>query len=158
MTGEAVEVQAWESGFWKGLPAIIDYFSDGIAPLQSYLGVGSKEIMYKLGTYFGELAASKIEANGPKEMLRQLEDIWQKYDLGTLQVADTDPLVLVVADCRVCGKLPGTGYMYECAFHEGFFEGAIASKTRKRVTFHQETNYEGEAGTWCRVMVADTKI
>ena len=158
MATEASEVRKQDQGFWKDLPSMTDYFSDGLMSLQSYLGVGSKEVMFKLGAYFGEQAAAKNSAATTREMLHEFENVWQKYNIGTLQVADTDPLVLVISDCRVCGTLPGTGGMYECALHEGFFQGALSAKLKKQVAFHQETNYEGEAGTWCRVLVADTKV
>jgi predicted hydrocarbon binding protein len=147
-----------DAGFWRDFPSMTDYFSDGINTLQSYLGIGSKEAMFELGKFFGERAANKIDAPTTKDMLHELENVWQKYDIGTLDIADEDPLVLVVSDCRICGKLSGTGDMYECAFHEGFFQGALSAKMKKKVSFHQETNYEGEAGTWCRVMVSDTKV
>jgi len=48
--------------------------------------------------------------------------------------------------------------MYECAFHEGFFQGALSMITGKTVNLRQETNYEGEAGTWCRRLVADIRV
>jgi len=45
--------------------------------------------------------------------------------------------------------------MYESAFHRGFFQGALSARLDKPVTIHQQTNYEGEAGTWCRKLAAD---
>ena len=45
--------------------------------------------------------------------------------------------------------------MFECAFHEGFFQGALSTRMGKPVKVSQETNYAGDAGTWCRRLVAD---
>jgi predicted hydrocarbon binding protein len=55
----------------------------------------------------------------------------------------------------VRGQLNGTGEMFECAFHEGFFQGALSTRMGKPVKVSQETNYAGDAGTRCRRLVAD---
>lgn len=148
----------WEDGFWKDLPTLADYFSPAILPLLNFLGVGSKEVMYELGSHLGRRAAERIVASSPEAMLEKLEDAWLEYDIGTLQVVSSDPLVLMISDCRTCGQLPGTGQMYECAFHEGFFHGALSAKLGRSVNFRQDTNFEGTAGTWCRMLVSDTKL
>ncbi len=88
-------------------------------------------------------------------MLDEFSRIWEEYKIGTLTLAAPDPLVLQVSNCTVCGQLQGTGEVYECAFHEGFFQGALSAKARKTVSLRQQTNNEGESGTWCRKLVAD---
>jgi predicted hydrocarbon binding protein len=81
---------------------------------------------------------------------------WNEHGLGKLQVTSKSPLELLISDCSTCGQLPGTGEMYECALHEGFFQGALSAKSGKEIKLTQETNYEGTAGTWCRRLVAET--
>jgi predicted hydrocarbon binding protein len=48
--------------------------------------------------------------------------------------------------------------MFECAFHEGFFQGILSARLGKPVTVTQQTNYEGEAGTWCRRLAFDVSV
>jgi predicted hydrocarbon binding protein len=158
MTTKEIGAEKFEEHFWKDHASMTDYFAPAVEALQKYLGVGSKELMFQLGLYLGNKAGTETKASTAKEMLVEFEDVWQKYGVGTLQFPETDPLVLFISDCRICGQLPGTGEMYECAFHEGFFQGALSAKLGKTVSFHQDTNYEGRAGTWCRLLVADTKI
>jgi len=45
--------------------------------------------------------------------------------------------------------------MFESAFHEGFFQGALSARLGKLVKVSQETNYAGEAGTRCRRLAVD---
>jgi predicted hydrocarbon binding protein len=157
VSGAAASAQ-WEDTFWNNLSSLTDYFTPSISPIQKYLGVTSKELMYELGSILGARAAEQIRASTALEMLQKLEDVWVEHDIGTLQVVTTDPLVLMISDCRTCGQLPGTGHMFDCAFHEGFFHGALSSKLGKTVSFRQDTNYEGAAGTWCRILVSDTEL
>jgi predicted hydrocarbon binding protein len=158
MTSEVVGRRNSEEKFWRDLPAITDYFGPAIAPLQKYLGVGSRELMFDLGLSLGRKAAQRADGLSAREMLNELVKVWDEYGIGRLTIAETDPLVLVISDCTICGQLPGTGEMYECAFHEGFFQGALSAKLGSTVVLHQDTNYEGTAGTWCRRLVANATV
>ena len=40
----------------------------------------------------------------------------------------------------------------------GFFQGALGAKVGRAVDLRQQTNYEGEAGTWCRRLAADISV
>ncbi len=132
-----------------------DYFSPGIVPLLKYLGLSSKDVMHEFEEQVGKDAAAKLANLSLDEMLAEFSRIWEEYRIGKLTVESRDPLVLQISNCTVCGQLQGTGEMYECAFHEGFFQGALSARLGKPVELHQETNYEGEAGTWCRRLVAN---
>lgn len=155
---EAMEVRKKEEEFWKEFPVMADYFSPGIVPLLRYLGMSSKQVMHGLGELVGRNAAAKLNDRTPKQMLDEFARIWEKYEIGRLSVEQSNPLVLEISNCTVCGQLQGTGEMYECAFHEGFFQGALSAKLGRPVVLHQQTNYEGEAGTWCRRLAADVSV
>lgn len=127
-----------------------DYFSPAILPLLKYVGLSSKQAMHDLGELVGRSAASKLSGMTISQMLDEFARMWDYYEIGVLSIERENPLVLQISDCTVCGQLPGTGEMYECAFHEGFFQGALSAKVGKPVTLRQQTNYEGDAGTWCR--------
>lgn len=111
--------------------------------------------MHEFGEQVGPDAATKMADLTINQMLDEFSRIWEDYKIGTLSVERRDPLVLQVSNCTVCGQLQGTGEMYECAFHEGFFQGALSAKAGKPVSLCQQTNNEGESGTWCRKLVAD---
>jgi predicted hydrocarbon binding protein len=144
--------------FWKDFPAATDYFSPAIKALQGYLGFGSKDILYSLGEMMGRKVVEKLGDMNLTEVLSELSRLWVTMDIGHLKVVSRDPLTLEVSNCMICGQLAGTGGMYECAFHEGFFHGVFTSCLRKEVQVHQDTNFEGEAGTWCRRFVSDIKM
>ncbi len=91
------------------------------------------------------------------EMLSELSRIWESMDIGHLKVVSQDPLTLEVSNCMICGQLAGSGGMYECSFHEGFFHGVLTSCMQRDVQVHQDTNFEGDAGTWCRRFVTDIR-
>ncbi len=135
-----------------------DFFSPTLTPLQEYLGLRSKDLFYTLGLTFGRKVSERLARGSLRENLAELSELWEKMELGKLQVVKTDPLTLLITNCRICGQLPGTGSMYECAFHQGFFESVLSMKMGMKVNLHQDTNFEGEAGTWCRRFVADVKI
>jgi len=158
MTSEVADQKVPDEEFWKDLPTMTDYFSPAVSTLQKHLGVGTKEIMYLLGEFLGQKASSLEPESSPLAMLNGFVSVWNEYDIGTLRIESTAPLTLVISDCRICGQLPGTGDMFECAFHEGFFRGALSTKLGKPVGFRQEGNYEGTSGTWCRRLVSDTNI
>ncbi len=132
-----------------------DYFAPGIVPLLRYLGLSSKEVMHEFGEQIGRKAAAKIAASSVNEMLDGFARIWQTYRIGSISVESRDPLVIQISNCTVCGQLQGTGEMFECAFHEGFFQGAISAFLGRPVRVSQQTNYEGEAGTWCRRLAVE---
>jgi len=156
--GTATETEREEEGFWREYPVMVDYFSPGIVPLLKYLGLDSKEVMRDFGLQVGRRAASRMADLSLRQMLEEFARVWQEYRIGILSVESENPLVLQISNCAVCGQLQGTAETFECAFHEGFFQGAISMMTGKVVSLHQQTNHEGEAGTWCRRLVADIPV
>ncbi len=158
MASETVGVSRKDDQFWKEFPVMADYFSPAITPLLRYAGLSSRQVMHELGEMIGRVAASKVPGTTPREMLEEFARIWDRYEVGRLSIESSSPLVLQISNCTVCGQLQGTGEMYECAFHEGFFQGALSAKVGRPVTLKQQTNYEGEAGTWCRRLEADVKL
>lgn len=155
MATKAVDVEREEESFWRDFPTMTDYFAPGITPLLRYLGVGSKQVMHEFGEQVGRRAATKLANLSLDQVLAELGRIWQDYRIGSLTVESKDPLIIQISNCTVCGQLQGTGEMFECAFHEGFFQGVLGSRLGKPVTVKQETNYEGEAGTWCRRLAVE---
>lgn len=150
MASRAVESERADESFWKQFPTMTDYFAPGILPLTRYLGLSSKQVMHELGEQIGKDAAARLSHLTAEQMIDELARVWHDYNIGVLTVESRDPLVLQISNCTVCGQLPGTGEMFECAFHEGFFQGALAAKLGRPVTVRQSANFEGEAGTWCR--------
>jgi predicted hydrocarbon binding protein len=158
MSSEEVGARGTEAQFWKAFPAMADYFSPGIEPLLNYLGLSSKQVMHEMGEMVGRSAAEKLSGMTAREMLEEFASMWGKYRIGTLSIERTDPLVLQITNCAVCGQLQGTAEMYECAFHEGFFQGALSGRLGRPVSLRQQMNYAGEAGTWCRRLTADVSL
>ena len=157
MTSKSVETEKNDRSFWREFPAMADYFGPAIVPMLRYLGLNSKEAMHDFGEQLGRKAAKRMSNLSLDQMLDEFSKVWQEYRIGSLTVEKRDPLVLQISNCVVCGQLPGTGEMFECAFHEGFFQGAVGERLGKPVTVRQETNYEGDAGTWSRRLVVSEK-
>ncbi len=158
MSSRAVGAGRRDDSFWRDFPEMTDYFSPGIVPILAYLGLGSKEVMHEFGEMVGRNAADKLSDESAQEMLGEFCRLWDEAGIGKLAIESRDPLVLEISDCTVCGQLQGSGEMYECAFHEGFFQGALGAKAGRRVSVHQQTNHEGESGTWCRKIVTDIAV
>ena len=156
--GTSAETERRDQSFWREYPAMVGYFSPGIVPLLKYLGLNSRDVMREFGVQVGRSAATKMSGLSLNEMLGEFVRVWADYGIGQLTVESHEPLVLQISDCTVCGQLQGTGNMYECAFHEGFFQGALSGKLGRPVTLRQETNFAGEAGTWCRRLTADASL
>ncbi len=157
MASKAVETIRREESFWRDFPSMAGYFGPGIVPLLRYAGIGTKQAMHDFGEQVGKKAVANMGNLSLDQVLGEFAKVWQNYKIGTLSVASSDPLVLQISDCTVCGQLQGTAEMFECAFHEGFFQGALGAHLGKPVTVRQETNYEGQAGTWCRRLAVDTE-
>lgn len=155
MASKAMQEERKDESFWREFPVMTDYFGPAMVPLLRYLGLDSRQVMHELGEQLGKRAATKLANLSLDQMLDEFSKVWQGYKIGSLTVEGRDPLVLQVSNCTVCGQLQGTGEMFECAFHEGFFQGAISERLGKPVTVRQQTNYEGEAGTWCRRLAVD---
>ena len=155
MASKAIETTKKEDSFWREFPTMAGYFSPGIVPLLNYAGLSSKEAMHVFGEEVGKSAAARLSHLTVDQMLIEFSRIWQDYKIGSLTVENHDPLVLQISDCTVCGQMQGTGEMFECAFHEGFFQGAISARLGKPVTVLQKVNYEGAAGTWCRRLAVE---
>ncbi|MEM4312035.1 MAG: hypothetical protein QXX95_06575 [Nitrososphaerales archaeon] len=147
-----------EDRFWKDFLSMADYFSPAINPIQKFLGVSSKEIIYILGKTLGNRCAERLSSLELKDILSELSKLWKDREIGRLEVKNTKPLTLVIYNCAICGQLPGTGNMFNCAFHEGFFEGLLSTYLKKEIKVYQETNFEGPAGTWCRRYIADISL
>jgi predicted hydrocarbon binding protein len=154
---KATQMGKDEAKFWRDYPAMAGYFAPGITPLLDYLHLDSKQVMNGFGEQVGREAATRLAHLSLDQMLAELGRVWQEYRIGSLTVESRDPLVLLISNCTVCGQLQGTGEMFDCAFHEGFFQGILEARLGKRVAVRQETNYEGEAGTWCRRLAVDVK-
>ena len=126
-----------EESFWREYPVMADYFAPGITPLLKYLGLNSKQVMHEFGEQIGRAAGSRLAHLSFDEMLAELSRIWQDYKIGSLSVGSRDPLVLQISNCTVCGQLQGTGEMFECAFHECFFQGELEVRLGRPVTVMQ---------------------
>ncbi len=155
MASKAMETARNDESFWREFPAMADYFGPGIVPLLNYLGLNSKQVLREFGEQVGKKAAARLAHLSVDQMLAEFARVWQEYRIGTLAVEGTSPLVIQISNCTVCGQLQGTGEMFECAFHEGFFQGALSARLGRSVKVRQETNYEGDAGTWCRRLAVD---
>jgi predicted hydrocarbon binding protein len=135
---------------WKDFIALADFFSPAIRRMQQYAGVESREILYTLGTIFGRRVAERSAARNLDELLAELSRAWEEYEIGRLQVERREPLTLTIYNCTICGQVAGTGEIFDCPFHEGFFDGVLSTYLGRDVKVIQETNFKGEAGTWCR--------
>ena len=154
MVSRAAEMERKDDSFWRGFPAVADYFGPAIVPLLRYLHLDPREVMHDFGDQLGRRAAARMGSLSINQMLDEFAKVWQGYRIGSLTVEGRDPLVLQISNCTVCGQLQGTGEIFECAFHEGLFKGALGERLGRPVTVRQETNYEGDAGTWCRQLAA----
>jgi predicted hydrocarbon binding protein len=155
MASKALETERRDESFWRDFPVMADYFAPGILPLLKYLDLDSKQVMHEFGEQVGRKAAAKTASLSLDQMLDEFARVWQTYKIGTLSVESRNPVVIQISNCSVCGQLDGTGDMFECAFHEGFFQGALSARLGKPVRVSQETNYAGDAGTWCRRLAVD---
>jgi len=153
MASKAMQTVDRNESFWREFPSMTDYFAPGIVPLLKYLELDSKQVMHEFGEQVGRRAAAKTANLSLDEMLDEFARVWQAYKIGTLTLESRNPMVIQISNCTVCGQLEGTGEMFECAFHEGFFQGALSARLGKPVNVSQETNYAGDAGTWCRRLV-----
>ena len=133
-----------------------DYFAPGIVPLLKHLELDSKQAMEQFGEQVGKKAAAKTADLSFDEMLSEFAKVWLAYNIGTLAVESRDPLVIQLSKYAVCGQLAGTGDMFECAFHKGFFQGALSAHLGKPVKVTQKTSHEGDAGTWCRRLALES--
>ncbi|MBI2185205.1 MAG: hypothetical protein HYU39_09645 [Thaumarchaeota archaeon] len=147
-----------EEVFLKDFAALADYFSRSITSVQKLLGMEAKDALYRMGQVLGEETAKKFAASDLRELILKLSRHWEASEIGRLDTEKWDPLTLIISDCAVCGQLPGTGGMFNCAFHEGFFEGLLSTRMGRKVKLEQITNFEGSAGTWCRRYVTDVKL
>ncbi len=159
-TAQVSRRRSEENEFWKEFPTMADYFSRAVTSLQNYLGLNTKEIFTSLGVFFGKKASEKFDSSLELEsVLNSISNVWADYEIGKLEIANKDPLTLMISDCSICGQLAGSGGNYECAFHEGFFKSLLGERLGRGVNLIQETNYEGGGGTWCRRYIAnDVKI
>ena len=157
MATKAMEAARGEESMWRDFPAMTGYFAPGIVPLLRYLGLDSKRVMREFGKLVGGDAAEKLSNLTADQVLEELSRVWEEQGIGTLTVLTREPLVLEISNCSVCGQLQGTGEMFECAFHEGFFEGVLGGRLGKPVRVTHQTNYEGDAGTWCRRLAVDSQ-
>lgn len=157
MASKVMETERRDDPFWRDFPTMAGYFGPAIVPLLKHLHLDSREVMHDFGEQIGRRAAAKMSKLSLDQMLDEFAKVWQVYRIGSLTVEKRDPLVLQISNCTVCGQLQGTGEMFECAFHEGFFQGAVEERLGKPVIVRQETNYEGDAGTWCRRLAVSEK-
>ncbi len=158
MTTIVRQEQRSKDEFWKDFLTMADYFNHGIAPLQKHFNLESQDLFHSLGQTLGQNVAQKYSGSDLKEIVLDLSRLWEELRIGRLVIERTDPLELVIYDCTICGQLPGSGGMYDCAFHEGFFESVLSTKLNRKVSLKQVTNFEGNAGTWCRKYITDARL
>ena len=153
-----MEFKSEKKDFWKDFVAMTDYFSHAILPMQQQFGVRSEDLLYSLGRLIGAKAAKTYSKLSLEETLHELQKVWKEHEIGRLEIDSKSPLQITIHDCTICGQLAGTGGMFDCAFHEGFFGGILSAKENRNVQLTKMTNFEGGGGTWCRKYTADISL
>ena len=137
---------------------MVSFFSHAITPLQRHFGIGSRELLRRLGEEFGSRVAEQYAEADVEMMLSELSVLWKKLEIGTLEIESRKPLTLLIRDCSICGQIPEIGKLFKCTFHEGFIEGLLRRKLGREVHVEQRGEYAGTAGMWTRRYITDVTL
>ncbi len=143
--------------FWRDVLSLSSFFAPAITPLQSRLGISSREILELLGERFGRRAAERLGKEGLDTLLSKVSDMWRELKIGEFVVESRKPLKITIRNCVICGQLPEVGRLYKCAFHLGFIKGLLSQALGRDVRVEEVEGVEGEAGTWTRRFLADVE-
>jgi predicted hydrocarbon binding protein len=87
-------------------------------------GINSDPIMRKIGRDIGTSISSNFTSKDIKFLVQELAEFWKQYQMGTMYLMNSEPLVIAVEKCFDY-KLLSTIGKNLCSFTEGIIEGTI---------------------------------
>lgn len=87
-------------------------------------GVNSDPIMRKIGRDIGISISSNFVSKDIEYLVQELAVFWKRYQMGTMYLANSEPLIIAVEKCFDY-KLISTIGKNLCSFTEGIIEGTI---------------------------------
>jgi predicted hydrocarbon binding protein/predicted transcriptional regulator len=115
-------------------------------------GVLLDPLLSRAGERIGEELYPVVAAPETGAFCTNIARFWEEHHLGRIEVAETDPLVLLVYDCFECADLPVTGRP-ACAFDSGILR-ALFSRHYGRPTAAVETRCYSMGFDHCRFEIA----
>ncbi len=90
-------------------------------------GINCDPIMRNIGRDIGKSFAHNLKSTEPDELFEEMEEFWEKNDIGKFSVLSKEPLKLEVHDFFGCRSLPIKTKVL-CTFVKGVFEGVFSDK------------------------------
>ncbi|WP_292518729.1 V4R domain-containing protein [Methanoculleus sp.] len=115
-------------------------------------GVLIDPLLTRAGERIGEELYPAVADPETGEFCAKIARFWEEHRLGRVEVAETEPLVLLVYDCFECADLPVTGKP-ACAFDTGILR-ALFSRHYGRPTAAVETRCYSMGFDHCRFEIA----
>jgi predicted hydrocarbon binding protein len=114
-------------------------------------GISIEPVLRNAGERVGKSIYHAVADQDCGVLIGNLQDFWEKYSLGHLEPAGTDPLTLMIYDCFECVDLPALGRP-ACAFDSGML-GAIFSGYFGERHIAVETGCYAMGDSFCRFEV-----
>lgn len=115
-------------------------------------GVLLDPLLSRAGEWIGEELYPAVAHPETRAFCTNIARFWEEHHLGRIEVAGTEPLVLLVYDCFECVDLPVTGRP-ACAFDSGILR-ALFSRHYGRPTAAVETRCYSMGFDHCRFEIA----
>jgi predicted hydrocarbon binding protein len=112
-------------------------------------GINVDPILRNTGFKAGKVLFPIVYDPDLRAMVRNINNVWEKYGLGSVEMAGKEPIIIVVRDCFECSTLPLTGHS-SCSFGMGVLSAifsdflnlpAEASETECYSTGHEHCRF-----------------
>jgi predicted hydrocarbon binding protein len=117
-------------------------------------GISIEPVLRNAGERVGKAIYHTVADQDYGVLVANLQDFWEKYSLGHLEPAGTDPITLMIYDCFECVDLPVLGRP-ACAFEEGMLSAIFSGYFGER-NIAVETGCYSMGDSFCRFEVRNS--
>ena len=114
-------------------------------------GISIEPVLRSAGERVGKAIYHTVADQDCRRLVANLQDFWEKYSLGHLEPAGTDPITLMIYDCFECVDLPVLGRP-ACAFDSGMLSAIFSGYFGER-NIAVETGCYAMGDSFCRFEV-----
>ena len=151
------DIDQYVPGHIPGDGNIADFYRLVMSTIRMSLiteGISIEPVLRSAGERVGKAIYHTVADQDCQRLVANLQDFWEKYSLGHLEPAGTDPITLMIYDCFECVDLPVLGRP-ACAFDSGMLSAIFSGYFGER-NIAVETGCYAMGDSFCRFEVQNT--
>lgn len=150
--------------FKKSLTQIdnpVDFYALTLRSIRFFLidsGIDIDPLLYNIGTYMGESTYDYIKSPKTEELVENMANFFNKFELGQIKLTENDPLTIHIDENFECKDMINIGRSH-CAIAKGAFESIFSMHFQSEVLV-DEVKCHAKGDEYCSFVIKklDKKI